>query len=112
MEFDWLTLNHARNGDIEAIKQALTYMLSNFEGAENIPINFNFAEQSTLFLSANLPDLKDSAIFFRLIGEIFSSLPFFQKIILSGDPQGDEYIISVEIDRQRWLRFNSCDNAL
>jgi hypothetical protein len=108
MEFDWLTLNKARNGDIEAIKQSLTYILSRFEEAEDISINFNFTEQSTLFLTTNLPELKDlTDIFFRVIGEIFSSLPFVQKIILSGNLQRDEYIISVEIDRQRWLRWEN-----
>lgn len=59
------------------------------------------------------------AIFFRIVGEVFSSLSVFQKIILSGCAQrddsvvggiGNEYVISVEIERERWLQLDKEKN--
>lgn len=51
------------------------------------------------------------AIFFRITGEVFATLPILQKIVLSGYVQRnnpatgvieDIFIISVEIDKQKW----------
>lgn len=55
------------------------------------------------------------SIFFRIAGEVFATLPILQKIILSGyvqrnDPAvgliKDVYIISVEIDKQKWVEID------
>ncbi|QMT61831.1 DUF4236 domain-containing protein [Legionella sp. PC997] len=51
------------------------------------------------------------AIFFRITGEVFSTLPILQKIVLSGYVQRNNpatglienvYIISVEVDKPKW----------
>lgn len=64
---------------------------SNLEDQEEFPFKDRFYE-----LIQNL--------FFRVIGDIFSSFPVFQKIILSSHLELDKYVVSVEIDRQQWLK--------
>jgi hypothetical protein len=55
------------------------------------------------------------AIAFRLIGEIFASLPTVQHVVISGFSQrsnratgqvSDEYLFSVRVQRSEWINLN------
>ncbi len=55
------------------------------------------------------------AVAFRVIGEVFAALPRVTRVVLSGysqrpDPQTgqarDEYLLSVSVDRDKWLSLN------
>jgi hypothetical protein len=144
-EYFNLTMKQSENGDLNAMEQIFTYVLSDLKWAKDTQLSFDFKDQNTLLLDVDLPDLKDMpkktaeiasrgyklsikdrnelqlkkdfshlihGIFFRITGEVFSNLPILKKIILSGYVQKnnpatglieDVYIISVEIDKQKWV---------
>lgn len=140
-----LSLQKANSGDLPAMEQVLSYVLSNLKWAKDTQVSFEFKNQVTLALDVDLPNLDDMpkkaaelpsrgykllikdrtetqlrkdfsrlihAILFRITGEIFSALSALKKIVLSGYVQRknpatgipeDVYIISVEIDKEKWM---------
>ena len=123
---DFFQFTTIQNNDLQAIQE----ILSNIECAKDIQLSFKFNESTVLFLNIDFLDLKKDIesqtgsllskeqselqlkngfhylhhnIFFKVVGKIFSSLPLVQKVILSAKLQQDSYIVSLEMNRERWL---------